>query len=129
MTIQEKIERKYGIYKEDLEKFLDNDKLEFLYKSIQDKRYYGEMDKEEFLLFIHYFYFDKQFNKLYFAWRNSGDKWLKPSCDHITSRKKGGLNSLDNLQYISWLENKLKSDLSQAEWTLLKKNLKKYMEF
>ena len=128
MTIQEKIERKYGIEPKHLEKFADDEKLEFLYKSIQDKRYYGQMTAEEFMMFIHYFYFDKKFNKLYFTWRQTNDPWCKPSCDHIVSRRKGGSNKLSNLQFLTWAENKLKSDLDQNEWERLKLNFKKYMD-
>ncbi len=39
---------------------------------------------------------------------------------------KGGTNSLDNLQFLSWFENRCKNDMRQEEWDVLKSNIQEY---
>lgn len=39
---------------------------------------------------------------------------------------KGGTNALDNLQFLSWFENRCKNDMSQEEWDNLKSNIEEY---
>lgn len=46
--------------------------------------------------------------------------------DHIIPKAKGGTNSLDNLQFLSWFENRCKNDMSQEEWKVLKSNIQEY---
>lgn len=54
-------------------------------------------------------------------------KYKKPSLDHITPKAKGGTSSLDNLQFLSWFENRCKNDMTQNEWDNLKLNMKDYL--
>ena len=73
------------------------------------------------------FYFDKQFNLLYDRWNKSGCKpYMKPSIDHITPKAKGGTNALDNLQFLTWFENRCKNDMSQQDWDKMKSNILEY---
>ena len=56
------------------------------------------------------------------------DRYSKPSLDHIIPKSKGGkLNDLDNLQFITWLENRIKNDLYIDEWNNIKNNIKEYL--
>jgi hypothetical protein len=126
MKLINKLRKRYDVEESWLNKFDDQNKLEFLAYSISDRRYYGEFTTEEFVNFIEHFYFDEQFNGVYLRWDKS-DRWSKPSCDHIISRSKHGNNSLNNLQFITWLENKIRSDIPIDEWNNLKQNLNKYL--
>ena len=40
---------------------------------------------------------------------------------------KGGSLLLDNLQFISWLENRAKIDISQDNWDKIKNNINYYL--
>lgn len=53
------------------------------------------------------------FKELYLAWKRSGyDKYLKPSVDRINENES---YSLDNIQLMTWKENKLKGEQSCKE--------------
>lgn len=128
MTLLKKLQKRYDINQLWLDQYGDKEKLEFLAYSISDRRYYGEWTTEQFKEFCEWFYYDNQFNFVYTNWcKNKEDKWLKPSCDHMISRSKHGDNSLNNLQFITWLENKIRSDIPIDEWNNLKQNLNKYL--
>lgn len=72
--------------------------------------------------FIDKFYNDAQFNKIYDLWISSGMiKWLKPSLDHIVPISRGGDHNIDNLQVLTWFENRCKVDMLQEEWEEFKK--------
>lgn len=51
---------------------------------------------------------------------------MKPSLDHITPKAKGGTNELDNLQFLTWFENRCKNDMSQEDWDKMKSNILEY---
>lgn len=51
----------------------------------------------------------------------------KPSLDHIVPKAKGGTNDLENLQFLSWFENRCKNDMTQDEWNILKSNIGEYL--
>ena len=80
-----------------------------------------------YISYIEKFYFDKQFNLLYDRWISSGCKpYMKPSIDHITPKAKGGTNALDNLQFLTWFENRCKNDMSQEDWDKMKSDILEY---
>jgi hypothetical protein len=46
---------------------------------------------------------------------------------HTTNhRAKGGTNDIENLQFLSWFENRCKNDMTQTEWNNLKLNIQEY---
>lgn len=119
---------KYEIELEWLMEYEDIEKLKFLNKSLTRERNKKGFNTEIYKNFIKKFYFDDQFNTLYNKWLlNKTDLWLKPSLDHIKPKSKGGsLTDLNNLQFLTWLENKCKSNMEQSKWTQIKSNIKKY---
>ena len=36
------------------------------------------------------------------------------------------ITDLENLQFLSWFENRCKNDMTQLEWDEIKKNINKY---
>lgn len=111
-----------------LEKFEDFNKLKFLNKSISRKRDFGEISTEYYKEFILKFYNEPQFNLIYSKWKDNGEQnLLKPSLDHIFPKSRGGSNELDNLQFLTWFENRCKNDMTQDEWNSLKLNIKEYL--
>ena len=49
---------------------------------------------------------------------------MKPSVDHIKPSSIGGTYDLDNLQFLTWFENRAKNDMSMDEWIDIKNNIK-----
>lgn len=77
--------------------------------------------------FITHFYNDKQFNLVYKRWMESKKQlYKKPSIDHITPQSKGGTHDMDNLQVLSWFENRCKNNMTQHEWNNLKVNIQEH---
>ena len=110
-----------------LMQFNDFDKLKLLNEVITDRAGRWDVSTEWYKSYISRFYYDEQFNKIYLTWLTSGKlKYKKPSIDHIRPKSKGGDDSLDNLQFLTWFENRCKNDMSQSEWDLLKLNIKEY---
>ena len=118
---------KYEVSFEWLDSFDDIEKLKYLNHSIARERDYRGFNTEIYKQFIEKFYKDKKFNQLFSEWIKTKDKWIKPSLDHIQAKARGGTLLLDNLQFISWLENRAKIDISQVEWDKIKKNIKYYL--
>lgn len=82
---------------------------------------------EWYMNYIKKFYHDNQFDMIFNTWiENDCISYLKPSIDHIIPRSKGGENNLDNLQFLTWFENKCKHAMTQEEWNNIKNNLKDY---
>ena len=117
---------KYSVSLKWLNQFDDFEKLKFLNGSIKRKRDYEGFTTEIYKQFIKKFYVDKKFNTLYEKWIETGDKWIKPSLDHIQAKAKGGTLLLDNLQFISWFENRAKIDIEQEEWNKIKERIYDY---
>lgn len=44
----------------------------------------------------------------------------------IIATSVGGTNCLDNLQFLSWFENRCKNNMSQIEWDNIKDNIEEY---
>ena len=118
---------KYDVSLEWLDSFTDIEKLKFLNGSIKRKRDYEGFTTEIYKQFIEKFYEDKKFNKLYAKWIETKDKWIKPSLDHIQAKANGGTLLLDNLQFVSWLENRAKVDIKQDKWDKIKKDINYYL--
>jgi hypothetical protein len=118
---------KYDVTFDWLDTFEDIEKLKFLNRSISRKRDCAGFTTNIYIKFIEKFYFDKKFNELYSKWINTNDKWIKPSLDHIKAKSLGGSLLIDNLQFISWLENRAKMNIEQEKWDKLKKNINYYL--
>ena len=110
-----------------LMQFSDFDKLKLLNNVITNRSGRWDVSTEWYKTYIKKFYYDDQFNKIYSAWLDSGKfRYKKPSIDHIKPKSKGGSESIDNLQFLTWFENRCKNDMSQSEWDLLKLNIEDY---
>ena len=110
-----------------LMQFSDFDKLKLLNEVITKRSGRWDVSTEWYKSYISRFYYDDQFNKVYERWVNSGkEKYKKPSLDHIVPKAKGGTNDINNLQFLSWFENRCKNDMEQAEWDNLKMNIGEY---
>jgi len=118
---------KYDVSLEWLNSFDDIEKLKYLNRSLSRKRDCEGFTTEVYKKFIEKFYKDNKFNELFNEWIKTKDKWIKPSLDHIEAKCKGGTLLLDNLQFISWLENRAKIDISQVEWNKIKLNINYYL--
>ena len=110
-----------------LMRFDNFDKMKFLNRALTNRDKRWEETSEWYISYIEKFYFDKQFNLLYDRWISSGCKpYMKPSIDHVTPKSKGGTNALDNLQFLTWFENRCKNDMSQEDWDKMKSNILEY---
>lgn len=116
----------YDVTIEWLSQFYDIDKLKFLNRSISRTRDRNGFTTEIYKQFIEKFYYDEKFNHLFDKWILTKDKWIKPSLDHIKAKSKGGELLLDNLQFISWFENRAKVDIDQNEWKSMKDRINDY---
>lgn len=111
-------------YKEDFEKFLLIHKA-LIRTSGNDGQYYKNNPKE-YEKIIDYFWNEKQFNCIYFFWKNNKNNqltfydWAKPSLDHIIPISKGGKNNLENFQFLTTFENLAKRDMTMEEWNNFK---------
>ena len=60
------------------------------------------------------------------GYKRGKEKYKKPSLDHIVPKSKGGTNDIENLQFLSWFENRCKNDMSKEDWNNLKLNIQEY---
>ena len=119
---------KYDISYEWVSTFDDIDKLKYLNRCITKQRDSINFDTELYIKYIEKFYYDEKFNYLYNEWVTTGDNWIKPSLDHINPKSLGGcLDSINNLSFISWFENRSKSNITYEKWVLMKNNIKYYL--
>ena len=108
-------------------KFDDFDKFLFIHRSITHTINLINIDLSNYKEYIEYFYYQNQFNQLYSFWErqerlNVFYDWAKPSIDHIIPKAKGGINELNNLQFLTTFENLSKRDMTMEEWNNFKKN-------
>lgn len=118
---------RFDITSEWLSRFEDIQKLKFLNSCITSRGGRYSDNTEWYKAYIQKFYIDPQFNKIYDMWLGTNDKYLRPTIDHINPRANGGGNGLDNLQFLSWFENRAKSDMLQSDWQRIKNNIKDYL--
>ena len=118
---------RFHVTAEWLSQFGDIEKLKFLNSCITKRTNRFEVDTEWYKSYILKFYNDEQFNEIYNKWLGTQDKYLRPTIDHIHPRAQGGNNDINNLQFLSWFENRAKNDMSQEQWCIIKKNIYKYL--
>ena len=118
---------KYDVSLDWLKQFEDIEKLKYLNRSISRGRDKKGFNTEIYKKFIEKFYADEKFNHLFSEYKKTSDKWIKPSLDHIEAKANGGSLLLDNLQFISWLENRAKVNIPQVEWEKIKRNIIYYL--
>jgi hypothetical protein len=119
---------KYDVKYEWVDSFEDLNKFMFLSRSVRKERDTKGFLTETYIEFIEKFYIDEKFNQLYSKYILTKDKWIRPSLDHIIPKSKGGqLHLVNNLQFISWFENRAKYNMSQSEWDNMKLNLSYYL--
>lgn len=107
--------------------FEDFEKLKLLNDVITNRRGRWSEDENWYKGYIEKFYHDKQFNNVYSKWKTSNyQRYKKPSIDHIIATSVGGTNCLDNLQFLSWFENRCKNNMSQIVWDNIKDNIEEY---
>lgn len=102
-----------------LRQFQDIEKLKALNRLLTRDRVSEHFDTEKYKKFIEKFYYDESFDKQLKIFRETGNKYDRPSIDHIVPLSRGGSWDLTNLRIISWFENRAKSDLSADEFAVM----------
>lgn len=101
----------------DLSVYTDYERLLFLTSFLSKRKVHIGYDDPIRKAFLDKFYFDQQFNRIYEAWVAAGkDRWYRPTLDHKVSQFNGGSWELDNLQMLTWFENRAKADMNEDEW-------------
>jgi phage regulator Rha-like protein len=118
---------RFEVSLEFLQQFDDIEKLKTLNRMATNRSGRFNISDCDYKSYILRFYYDEIFNKIYKKWLASGkEKYLSPSIDHIIPVSRGGSHSVENLQILTWFENRCKNDMTQAEWNNLKNNIGEY---
>ena len=104
-----------------LTQFEDVERLKALNKPLSRDRISAHFDTEKYKQFILRFYFDEKVIKQIALYQESGNKYDRLSLDHIIPLSRGGTWDLENLQVISWFDNRAKCDMTQDEYEAMKK--------
>lgn len=118
---------RYDVTLEWLEQFEDLERLKYLNSCL---RWSDRFPKNSswYVKFIETFYNEDSFLRIYRKWlANSKCRWLRPTIDHKTPKSKGGTNSIENLQFLPWFENRAKCDMTVEEWQKVKDNFLFYL--
>ncbi|WP_068676856.1 HNH endonuclease signature motif containing protein [Oceanobacillus sp. Castelsardo] len=100
----------------------DYEKLKVLMKLLRKHREYIGYNDETRKVFLDHFYYDENFNAIYQLWLESDyNKWMYPSFDHKIPISKCGEWELNNYQFLTWFENRMKVDMNVEEWEQCKK--------
>lgn len=104
-----------------LTQFDDVERLKTLNGLLTRDRVSAHFDTEKYKRFVEKFYYDEKFIRQVAIYQESSNKYDRPSIDHIVPLSRGGTWDLDNLQIISWFDNRAKCDMTQAEYEAMKK--------
>lgn len=122
-----------------LNTYKDFEKFLFIHKSLirtsgNDGQFYKD-NINTYKNIIDYFYNDLQFNAVYNFWQKHKLEnptfydFAKPSLDHIIPISKGGLNQLDNFQFLTTFENLSKRDMTMIEWNEFKEKTNTHSDY
>ncbi|WP_190273802.1 HNH endonuclease signature motif containing protein [Granulicella mallensis] len=106
----------------DLDQYKDFERLKFLTKlTSRYRKHFGHSDEVR-KAFIDKFWNDPAFNAIYDRWISSGqNKWWMPSLDHKQPKSRKGSWALDNLEMLTWFENRAKDNMTSEEWAAFKR--------
>lgn len=104
-----------------LQQFEDVERLKVVNSLLGRERVAKHFSKEKYKTFITKFYNDSQFIKVYKDYIVEKKSYAYPSLDHIVPLSKGGGWDIDNLQILSWVENRAKYNFLPDEWEYIKK--------
>lgn len=113
----------YNVTLDWLLQFEDFERIKFLNRSIARPRDRKGFTLKNYQAFIEKFYHNPKFLKIYQSWKTAGKpKWAAPSLDHMNPKSRNGSRvDLENLQFLTWFENRAKVDMTAEEWEIFKK--------